>query len=150
MTPRNLQVGIAVTIVLIVVGIFFVVGLPFSTSPLSPAPEAPQGQVITQDIAAGTGAMAQPGDTIVVNYTGKFEDGTVFDTSAGKAPYTFVLGAGSVIQGWDQGLVGAQAGTRRLLIVPPALGYGAADYGPIPGNSTLIFEVEVLNVEPGQ
>lgn len=101
-----------------------------------------------QDEVVGTGAAAQAGDMVSVNYTGKLSDGTVFDTSVGKAPFQFTLGAGQVIPGWDQGLVGMQVGGKRLLIIPPELGYGSVDYGPIPANSTLTFEVELLKITP--
>ena len=88
------------------------------------------------------------GDLVTVNYTGKFTDGTVFDTSVGKDPYPFVLGAGAVIPGWDQGLQGMKVGGKRLLIVPPGLAYGAQGYGPIPPNATLVFEVTLVSVSP--
>ena len=75
-------------------------------------------------------------------------DGKVFDTSlARKEPFQFVLGVGQVIKGWDDGIVGMRVGGKRILSVPPELGYGPNDYGPIPGNSTLIFEVELLKVD---
>ncbi len=98
-----------------------------------------------QDEVVGTGAAAQTGDILTVNYTGKLANGTVFDTSVGKTPFQFTLG-GNVIPGWNQGLVGMKVGGKRILIVPPSLAYGSSDYGPIPGNSTLTFEVELLNV----
>jgi FKBP-type peptidyl-prolyl cis-trans isomerase len=151
MSKRNLQVGIAVTVTLVVVGIFFILGVPFSinsaTEPLQQQ-EAPS-QLLMQDEAVGTGPAAVPGDLVSVNYTGRLQDGTVFDTSVGKAPYSFTLGAGQVIAGWDQGIIGMQVGGKRLLLVPPQLAYGSQDYGPIPGNSTLIFEVEVVSITPG-
>lgn len=109
-----------------------------------------QGDLVAQDEVVGTGADAQAGDTITVNYTGKFQNGTVFDTSVGKQPFTFTLGAGQVIQGWDLGVAGMKVGGKRLLIVGPSLGYGSQDYGPIPGNSTLVFEVELLKIEKSQ
>ncbi len=150
MSKNTLYTGIAVTVTLVVVGIFFIIGVPFSTNSLNTqgaAVSTAATQVIMQDAVIGSGRIAQAGDRITVNYTGKLQDGTVFDTSLGKTPYTFVLGAGEVIPGWDQGLVGAQVGTKRILIVPPMLAYGPSDYGPIPGNSTLMFEVDVLQVE---
>ncbi|MDB5225500.1 MAG: hypothetical protein JWL87_452 [Candidatus Adlerbacteria bacterium] len=151
MSKRTLQVSIAVTVTLIVVGIFFILGVPFGL-PSAPQPaqqaEAPS-QLLMQDETVGTGPAAAPGDLVSVNYTGRLQDGTVFDTSVGKAPYSFTLGAGQVIPGWDQGLVGMQVGGKRLLLVPPGLAYGAQDYGPIPGNSTLIFEVEMVSITPG-
>ncbi len=149
MSKNTLYTGIAVTVTLLVVGIFFILGVPFSTSSIaSEATGANQSQLMVQEAVQGSGRAAQPGDTIVVNYTGKFQDGTVFDSSVGREPFAFVLGAGSVIPGWDQGLVGAQAGTKRLLVVPPAMAYGSQDYGPIPANSTLIFEIDVISVTP--
>ena len=106
------------------------------------------GSLVVQDEQVGTGATASVGDTISVNYTGRLQDGTVFDTSIGRAPFQFTLGAGDVIPGWDQGLQGMKVGGKRLLIIPPALAYGAQGVGPIPGNATLIFEVELLKVTP--
>jgi peptidylprolyl isomerase len=107
-----------------------------------PAPE-----VKIEDTQAGTGAAAKDGDTLVVNYTGKLTDGTVFDSSVGKQPFTFVLGAGQVIPGWDQGLVGLKVGGKRTLTIPPELGYGAQGAGSIPPNATLIFDVELLEIK---
>ena len=150
MSKNTLYTGIAVTITLVVVGIFFILGVPFSTTSLdsqtAAAGQAAVGQVITQDESAGTGVAAQSGDTVTINYTGKLQDGTMFDTSVGKAPITFTLGTGQVIPGFDQGIMGMQAGGKRLIIIPPSLAYGANAYGPIPANSTLIFEVEVLSI----
>ena len=94
------------------------------------------------------GAVAINGSLVTVNYVGKFQNGTVFDSSASHGqPFQFVLGEGQVIKGWDQGVVGMKVGEKKTLIVPPELGYGPNDYGPIPGNSTLIFEVELLAIK---
>lgn len=151
MSQKTLHTGIAVVVVLLVVGVFFILGLPFDNSLFGgvSAQQASVGQtqLVVQDVLEGSGQPAAAGDTLVVHYTGRLEDGTVFDTSAGGEPYTFVLGAGEVIAGWDQGLVGVQTGTKRLLLVPPTLAYGSVDYGPIPGDSTLIFEVDVVEVK---
>ena len=141
MSPRTLQVGIAVVLALAVIIIFFVFN-PFKTV----SPQAADA-LVAQDEVVGTGAEAHTGDLLTVNYTGKFANGTVFDTSVGKSPFKFTLG-GNVIAGWNQGLQGMKVGGKRLLIVPPSLGYGPNDYGPIPCNSTLTFEVELLNVTP--
>lgn len=155
MSRNQLITGIAIAAALLVVAIFFVFGNPFESvgnNPLTSAAGTPElsgdnAQLVAQDEVVGTGAEATAGATITVNYTGKFQNGTVFDTSIGKAPFTFQLGAGNVIPGWDQGLQGMKVGGKRLLIIPPSLGYGSQDYGPIPGNSTLIFEVELLSVQ---
>lgn len=146
MTTKQLTVGIAVAAGLGVVGLFFVGMLPFN---MSSSGALQGGGLATQDITVGSGAGAETGDTVSVNYTGQLEDGTVFDTSVGRAPFSFTLGAGSVIAGWEQGIVGMQVGGKRLLVIPASLGYGAAGYGPIPGNATLVFEVELLSVKKG-
>lgn len=110
------------------------------------------------DTLVGTGATAASGKTLTVAYTGWLYDvrqtnqkGTQFDTSVGKNPasFTFVLGAGKVIAGWDQGFTGMQVGGKRTLVIPAALGYGAtgAGNGAIPANAALVFEVELLSVQ---
>jgi len=104
------------------------------------------GQVTTDDLVVGTGATAVAGDTLTVNYTGWLADGTQFDTSYGKQPFVFPLGAGRVIPGWDMGIPGMKVGGKRRLIIPPSLAYGSTAYGPIPANSTLKFEVELLSI----
>ncbi|MFZ2621361.1 MAG: FKBP-type peptidyl-prolyl cis-trans isomerase [Minisyncoccia bacterium] len=107
-----------------------------------------QPEVQIEDILTGTGDTAMSGDRITVHYTGRFTDGKVFDSSVTRGePFQFVLGVGQVIKGWDNGIAGMKVGGKRILTVPPELGYGANDYGPIPGNSTLIFDVELLKVE---
>jgi len=107
-----------------------------------PAPE-----VQIEDTRVGTGITAAAGMTLTVNYTGTLKDGTVFDSSAGKPPFEFVLGVGQVIAGWDQGLVGMKVGGMRKLVIPSELGYGPQGTGPIPANATLIFEVELLDAK---
>jgi FKBP-type peptidyl-prolyl cis-trans isomerase len=103
-----------------------------------------------QEIAPGTGDGAKAGDVVTVNYTGVLPDGTVFDASANHGqPFSFTLGEGRVIQGWEQGILGMKKGERRLLAIPPSLGYGANANGAIPANSTLIFEVEMLEIKSG-
>ena len=104
------------------------------------------GKVTIEDLVVGTGAEAAAGDTLTVNYTGWLADGSQFDSSYGKAPYSFRLGTGAVIKGWDQGLPGMKVGGKRRLVIPPSLGYGSSGYGPIPGNATLKFEVELLSI----
>jgi FKBP-type peptidyl-prolyl cis-trans isomerase len=100
-----------------------------------------------QDIKMGDGAYAVPGTTVTVHYIGMLADSTVFDSSRQRGePFTFRLGYGEVIEGWDKGVVGMQPGAVRRLVIPPTLGYGASGAGPIPGNATLHFEIEMLVV----
>jgi len=98
-------------------------------------------------VDAGDGA-ARPGDLVYVHYTGRFEDGRVFDSSQGKDPISFQLGAGRVIKGWEEGLQGMKVGEKRQLIIPPALAYGEAGSrdGTIPPNATLHFDVELMGL----
>lgn len=106
-----------------------------------------QGAVAASDIVVGTGAEAVAGKTVSVHYTGVLSDGTKFDSSLDRgAPFEFSLGAGQVIRGWDIGVAGMKVGGKRQLVIPPSLGYGDRAIGAIPPNSTLIFDVELLNV----
>jgi FKBP-type peptidyl-prolyl cis-trans isomerase FkpA len=95
----------------------------------------------------GAGAQAKAGDTVSVHYTGLLTNGTVFDSSVDRGePIEFPLGAGHVIQGWDEGIQKLQVGGQAVLVIPPELGYGAGGVGPIPPNSTLVFVVELVAV----
>lgn len=98
------------------------------------------------DVVVGTGAQAQPDNRVTVHYTGTMTDGTQFDSSVGRQPFTFTLGKSEVIKGWDEGVAGMKVGGKRKLTVPPEQGYGVGGFGPIPGNATLLFDVELLNV----
>lgn len=123
-------------------------------SPTSPSNNAPFSQT---DVIVGTGSEAAGGSVLVVHYTGWLynasqpnQQGPQFDSSVGQTPFTFTLGFGQVIAGWDVGLVGMKVGGRRRLVVPPSLGYGDVRTGPIPPNSTLLFEVELLEIQTAQ
>jgi FKBP-type peptidyl-prolyl cis-trans isomerase FkpA len=116
----------------------------------APTNAAPYGQV---DLTLGTGPGAVSGQILTVNYTGWLYDslqanqeGAVFDATTAGTPFVFTLGNGSVIKGWDQGLVGMQVGGVRRLIIPPSLGYGANRHGIIPPNTTLLFNIQLLAI----
>ena len=122
-----------------------------SYSPTAPSNYAPFNQT---DLRLGSGEAAVTGNVLTVTYTGWLYDtsqisqkGATFDSSVGRGPFTFTLGAGSVIEGWDLGLVGMKAGGLRRLVIPPSLAYGQDRVGPIPPNATLLFEVELLEVK---
>ena len=105
--------------------------------------------LVIEDIKIGDGQDVEKFNIVTVNYTGLLEDGTKFDSSLnpGRTPFRFTVGAGQVIKGWDEGLMGMKVGGKRKLTIPPELGYGSRDNGPIPANSTLIFEIDLLGIE---
>ena len=129
--------------------VFTILLISFSCSNNGSVNKMENGLVI-EDLVVGDGAEAKDYNKVVVNYTGKLEDGSVFDSSLnpGRSPFTFTLGAGSVIKGWDQGLKDMKVGGKRKLTIPSDLAYGANGAGSaVPPNATLIFEVELLEVE---
>jgi len=101
------------------------------------------------EVEPGTGAQAESGKTVSVHYTGKFQDGKVFDSSVSRGePIKFPLGAGRVIKGWDEGIALMKEGGKAQLIIPPHLGYGENGAGGvIPPNATLVFDVELVSVD---
>lgn len=111
----------------------------------------PPAELQTRDVAEGSGAAAKAGDSVEVNYVGiAWSTKAEFDTSykAGRTPFAVrPLGQASVIKGWNQGLIGAKAGGRRLLVIPPSLGYGERGQGPIKPNETLVFVVDIVSVK---
>ncbi len=106
-------------------------------------------ELMIEDLIVGTGKEVKSGDVITVHYTGWLENGTEFDSSLrpGREPLVITLGMGQVIKGWDEGIPGMKVGGKRRLTIPPHLGYGNRAVGLIPANSTLIFDVELLDVD---
>jgi FKBP-type peptidyl-prolyl cis-trans isomerase len=105
------------------------------------------GTLVVEDLVVGTGATAVAGDTVSVNYLGTFTNGTKFDASADHGgPYSFRLGTGAVIPGFDQGITGMKVGGKRRLTIPPNLAYGSTGSGPIPPNTTIVFEVDLVSI----
>ncbi len=121
-------------------------------APEDPAASAPAADAVTElvieDLEEGDGAEAKAGDNVTVHYTGWLTDGTKFDSSLDRGePFTFDLGQGYVIKGWDEGVAGMKVGGKRKLTIPSDMGYGDAGAPPsIPGGATLVFEVELLSV----
>ena len=104
-------------------------------------------RLIIDDVSRGTGPEVKEGDSITVNYIGRLQNGQEFDNSYSSGrPFTFTVGNGDVIEGWDLGVVGMQADGQRVLVIPPELGYGSQGFGPIPGGATLIFAIELVSI----
>lgn len=117
---------------------------PATGTPLPPGPD----KLEIKDDVVGTGKEAKSGDSVKVHYTGTLMNGKQFDSSRGKDPFEFKIGAGQVIKGWDQGVVGMKVGGKRKLTIPSELGYGASGSGDkIPPNAGLKFDVELLEVK---
>lgn len=105
-------------------------------------------QLIVDTVTVGEGEPVEEGDTITVHYVGTVVSGQEFDNSRERnQPFTFTVGEGDVISGWDEGVVGMRPGGSRILVIPSEMGYGAEGYGPIPGGATLLFAVELLSIE---
>ena len=158
MRRLNNEEKIAVTVaIIIVLGLFVfmpllsrvapsvLTSLPTSTD--STGQETDLNDVVIQDLQIGEGIEAVIGASVTVHYIGYLSDGTVFDSSIEREPLSFVLGEGSGILGWEQGLLGMREGGVRALIIPPQFAYESQGIGPIPPDATLVFEIELINVE---
>ncbi len=125
-----------------------------STKPVVPKPTGtPPRKLVIEDIVKGTGPAAKKGDGVLVDYVGvNFSNGQEFDSSWDTgSPFQLLLGQGTVIEGWERGLIGIQRGGRRKLTIPPELGYGAQGYPPdIPPNETLVFVIDAVQVDKPQ
>lgn len=105
-------------------------------------------RMVVDDVKIGTGEAVKAGDTVSVHYAGTLQNGQEFDNSKKRgAPFEFTVGAGQVIKGWDEGLVGMQVGGERILVIPPAMAYGDQGIGPIPGGATLVFSIELVEIK---
>ena len=149
---RNTRILIISVILLVIaMGAYYL----FSIKDLEPVPTINASLITTgsglqyADLVIGDGAEAVVGKTVEVHYTGWLEDGTVFDSSLKRGkPFSFILGAGNVIKGWDEGVAGMRAGGKRRLVIPPELGYGSNGIKDvIPPNATLTFDVELINLK---
>ena len=144
---------VAVVLIAIIGGIYF-----FMTSNISPVSNqgtvstpatsnTSEKQVKTEILVQGEGPAAKEGDNVTVHYIGTLQDGKKFDSSIDRnAPFTFMLGKGRVIKGWDAGVLGMKVGEKRKLTVSPEFGYGSSAFAMIPANSTLIFEIQLLKI----
>ena len=125
--------------------------LSVKPAPEIPSDTTPPAEMVTEDIVKGKGKAAKPGDTVSMQYAGfNWSNGQPFDASwdRGKQPFEFGLGAGMVIPGWDEGIVGMKPGGRRLLVIPPDMGYGPAGSPPVIGpNETLVFVVDLEKIK---
>jgi len=149
---------IAFTVILAVIVMFYAIkkatnptastagDISATTTPMPTVVDADKFEITV--LTQGTGTAAKSGDTVTVNYLGTLKKtGVKFDSSYDrKEPFSFTLGAGKVIQGWEEGVLGMKVGEKRRLQIPASKGYGAVDYSSIPGNSTLMFDVELVKI----
>jgi FKBP-type peptidyl-prolyl cis-trans isomerase len=140
-------------------GVYFIFGFhlkPSDNSPVtlnetidvSPSPSQIPDNIQIEDTQVGSGSAVKAGDTVEIHYIGYLEDGTRFDTSYTRGvPFETKIGVGDVIKGWDIGVIGMKTGGQRRITIPPELGYGERGSGPIPPNSTLIFDLELVGIK---
>lgn len=105
-------------------------------------------RMVIDDIKVGAGEAVKAGDTVAVHYVGTLQNGEEFDNSRKRGtPFEFKVGAGMVITGWDEGVVGMKTGGQRVLVIPPEMAYGDQGIGPIPGGATLVFAIELVEIK---
>ncbi len=150
----TIAVVISIVIVFVLVGGGLISGVFTNNKQTANKNMPTSNQIESKDIVVGTGDVAVAGKDVTVNYTGVFSDGKKFDSSLDRGvPFTFKLGSGMVIKGWDIGVEGMKVGGKRILVIPSQFGYGSEDLKDssgkvvIPGNSTLIFQIELLGVK---
>ena len=148
----NIILAVVICVVLVGILIFISINNKENMAPSNNDLNNVANNTPTPVPTAGEGEVAKVGDVVSMNYTGRLENGTVFDSNVDPKfnhvqPFDFTLGAGQVIAGWDKGIVGMKVGEKKTLTIPPADGYGANGQGPIPPNSTLIFDVELLAIK---
>lgn len=155
MNKNTIIILIGLVLIVVIVGVYMFQGngVPKQNNGQNQQNQQTMENLQIIDEVMGTGIEAKAGNLVTVNYTGTLTSGAKFDSSYDRnEPFTFQLGAGQVIPGWDQGVAGMKVGGKRKLVIPPILAYGdqAVGNGLIPANSTLIFEIELLNVQPAQ
>lgn len=153
---RSTIIFVVSVLIVFLIGIYYIFGLngrPSDKAPVDLSQTQEEKIVIpdnmkVEDVKEGTGSAVKSGDTVLIHYSGYLEDGTKFDNSIDSGqPFETQIGAGSVIKGWDLGVPGMKVGGKRRLTIPPELGYGEAGAGPIPPNSTLIFDLELMGIK---
>lgn len=149
-SSKNIYITIAIVVVLVgSIGLYFFLGRGSSGASGGGSEVTTPSGLRYVDEVVGTGPSPTKGHQVTVNYVGTLENGTKFDSSYDRnQPFSFAIGTGGVINGWDEGVMTMKVGGKRKLIIPPNLGYGSRGMPPkIPGNSTLVFEVELLSVQ---
>lgn len=139
----NMTVGLVILALVVGFGVYY---FWFSGGGSGPEIKTESGLKFTDEVV-GTGVSPSFGKKVTVHYTGKLENGKQFDSSVGREPFTFTIGVGQVIKGWDEGVMTMKVGGKRKLVIPANMGYGPRGSGSIPPNATLYFDVELLDVK---
>lgn len=155
MAKDTIVVLVIGAVIVLFAGLYIFGAVRMPTSPSLPGESAENIETVMnqdeelkiEDIEEGTGETVESGDTVVIHYTGTLTDGTVFDSSVERGdPFQTQIGVGQVIEGWDKGVVGMKVGGKRKLTIPPSMAYGDQDIPGIPAGSTLVFDVELLEI----